>query len=349
MLNIIKNFKISYFYSSYVGFSSDGASAFLKTMKRFSSLARESVGIDHCVPPEFNDFYFSDMDLEKPSMINDPHHLVVKIFWRLIKTSPLIGQQRASSIMIKEVLTTFGKEETGVSPSVIVDKKDAMNFNRAKQVCCQKIINLFDEPVQKATQLYLKMISNIIDAFIAEDTTPEDRVKKSWYSIFFCRYWKISSLMGSGTTVKNDFITSNAYTCLELNGHNLLRFLVECRSLNKPELFLLSRANSQTCESFFRNFRSMGTCNYTAINFTIHELLYKMRRVVKLTHIQTNETLGRNHSFARKKDRAKMKDMHVSIGLPSNHEIRQLVLDALKEAKQDLQTLGKLRNNIGQK
>ena len=324
----------------FLGFSTDGASSFLKAMNELSDLNGELSDEElNEIPQEFKYFFFALFKLKDISLINDPTHLAVKMFWRLMRLSPLIGTQRASKAIIIEVLETFGKLITGVSVNTLTDLKDAMNFDRVSQICNEHIISFFTAPDQFATKCYLKMIMYVIKAYIDPETSPEQRIEKAWYVIFFCRFWKLSNTLRGEVTNKNDFLSANAYNCIELNGHNLLKFLIACREMNQPELFLLYSCHSQDCESFFRTFRALGTTSYTSINFRLYELLHKVRRVTTMTHIREVEE---NYDFERK-ERIKAKPKTVRFvpeNLPSNLKIAEIIAKSLDEARTDLKKLG---------
>ena len=48
-------------------------------------------------------------------------------------------------------------------------------------------------------------------------------------SVFLIRYWRQWILLPSHFTLKNNFVTYNAYMCVELNAHSLITFLITLR------------------------------------------------------------------------------------------------------------------------
>lgn len=309
----------------------------MKTMKNFAGID-PNIHADSENNVPFRDFFYAPLMVEDLCMINDPTHLVAKMFWRLVKMSPLMGNQRASIAIVRLILQTFGKKETGVDPSLIVDKKDAMNYNRIEKLNLRKLLVFFKSPEHQATRIYLKLILYVMEAYIDPKTIPGERLRKAWYVALFCRFWKKGILLKQETTLKNDFITTNAYACIELNAHGMLKFLITCRELGKPEMFLMHLASSQPCESFFRNLRSMTSTNFTQINFTIFEVLHKVRRTLKLLHtpLETSEDHDYNISSAEKN----LESVHIPSSLPNNDDIEQIVEEALNEARKDLSELG---------
>lgn len=77
--------------------------------------------------------------------------------------------------------------------------------------------------------------------------------------------------------------------CIEINARNLIRFAIvvsqKFRNRGEPEMFLPPIFDSQACEKLFRRFRSMGTTNFTKINFSILELIHMVGRVEVQTDI----------------------------------------------------------------
>lgn len=237
-------------------------------------------------PGEFRDFFFARWSPQKPCYINDPTHLVVKFFRRMMKKSMMMGDVRACRAVLLALLERLGKAATGLTPSDLTENRDAMNYQIAKKVCSQRIIDLLKDEEELATKLYIQLALYTQTSFIEPDTTPEFRIYYAWYVVFFLRIWRQKVMKCKGQTLKNDFVTSNSYICAELNAHGLLLLLVKCREMEMPQLFLPHLASSQDCESIFRLFRSLGTCFFTSVNFNVQELLHKARRVIAISHCQ---------------------------------------------------------------
>lgn len=296
---------------------------------------------DNRLPVMFKGFFQANWDFEKPCVLNDAMHLVVKIIWRLVRKNMMIGNCHASRSIIHDTLLTNGKANTGVDPSVVTDIKDAMNYDRAEKLCSSGVYNLMNSEQELGTKLFLKMATCVNDAFVKSSSSPEERLHKSYYALFFCRLWRKHTVTTRGRTLKDDFLSSNAYTCLEINVHNLLKFLVLTREMGKPELFLPFLANSQVCEELFRHFRSMSSTDYTTINFDILELLHRVRRTEKIEEIKNKIDISvHNFETGSLKKRKKEKDDFVPTTLPSNETIKSLVDRALQEVLHDLDPLG---------
>lgn len=74
-------------------------------------------------------------------------------------------------------------------------------------------------------------------------------------------------------------ITTNAASCVEIDSHAIILFIIQCRERNAPEQFLMDHLSSQPCEKIFRQLRSMATTNQTVVNFSAKELTEKLKRI----------------------------------------------------------------------
>lgn len=98
-------------------------------------------------------------------------------------------------------------------------------------------------------------------------------------------------------------------------------------------MFIPSLYASQPCEEILRRMRSMGTCNYTKINFTLHEFLHMIARIEMMFKINF---ASNNIVFPRMDKKLIQTETAVQIELPSNEQIIETIKraqnDALKEA-----------------
>lgn len=101
------------------------------------------------------------------------------------------------------------------------------------------------------------------------------------------RIWKLDVMESKILTLANDFISSQTYMCIEIN---LLMLVVLYRSLRDSgtlNLFnFLKFLGSQACEELFRKLRAMTTIYWTNINFSVQEVLQKLRRINVLQQIE---------------------------------------------------------------
>jgi len=136
-------------------------------------------------------------------------------------------------------------------------------------------------PDAKGTLHYLTCLQYIVDAYLDKGLSPLDRIYKAWYPIFFIRYWHKWVLQSKKHTIRNNFITYNAQTCVELNGHSLVLLLLMLRDKipNGNKHFLPWLLGSQACEQTFRAARSMTSTFSTVINFSTLGLLQRLHRL----------------------------------------------------------------------
>lgn len=132
--------------------------------------------------------------------------------------------------------------------------------------------------------------------------------------------------------VYDNFISWNLETCVEINAHNMVRIIRRLRCINRPDLFKPSLMSSQPCEETFRTMRSMGSVNYTKINFTLLELFHLIGRVELLNDIIYSKLADSEVSFPRNKE-FKLSEGHFQ--LPSDEEMKSTMRNARENAISD--------------
>lgn len=118
-----------------------------------------------------------------------------------------------------------------------------------------------------------------VSSFRDQQIKPLERVYKIWYSFFVLRGWRLHILKSKGKTLQKNFITSNAYTCIELNAHSIVKLMVYLTKINKPEWFLPILMSSQPCEEFFRKLRSFTSTYSTKVNFSLQEIIHRTKKI----------------------------------------------------------------------
>lgn len=189
-----------------------------------------------------------------------------------------MGTKQVSVAHLKILIQQVPKIIHGLVYSDICPK-DRQNFASFEKCMSTRTQNALHEfvPDSEATQFYLKLCSKIGTSLMDVDTIPHERIELIFHVVYFLRIWR-KWMVCSDYVLSDNFITTNAYKCIELNAANLLTLIRKFRDENRPELFLTTLFDSQACERAFRQFRSMGTPNFTRINFTLWELLYMIRR-----------------------------------------------------------------------
>lgn len=316
------------------GISSDGDARLLVSMKQ--SL--------HAICNQLSHDVLSNLNYEQyVSFIQDSLHLATKLRNRLLKISILLpmGLLQVSVAHLKILIKTIRKEIHGLVLSDICPE-DRQNYASFEKISTNRVLTALTKyvPDSEATVKYLKLSSDFIRAFTEPDLTPLDRVLLSWRALFFFRAWHKWIKTFQSQSVKynldENFISQNAFTCLEINAYALLHLIKKFRNANQEHLFLLGLFNSQPCESTFRQFRSMTTANWTKINFSLLELLHMISRIELQNQIAYFElsdlaVLTRIHNRTGK---------HKLFQLPSDCEMRMVLEQVLEEAVLDAAKFG---------
>lgn len=130
----------------------------------------------------------------------------------------------------------------------------------------------------EATVIYIKLMQKIASSFREPDICPLERVNRVWYAVYFMRIWR-QWIKKNGYSLTENFITLNAYACLEINGHSLIQLIRKFRDDGVDHFFLPCLFESQQCEQTFRQLRTMTTLNWTKINFSMLELTHMISRI----------------------------------------------------------------------
>lgn len=161
-----------------------------------------------------------------------------------------------------------------------------MNFDAAVKLSADCVTNLLQSiKDSEGTQQYLKIMRYILNSFIKKDLPFLERIYQMWYSTFFLRIWK-HWLKENNLSIEKNFLTSNTYTCIELNSHGLLIMLEKCRRSSSK--FIPWLYSSQPCEKIFRQTRSMTTTFSTIVNFNFLDLLRRLNKIQVLNEISTD-------------------------------------------------------------
>lgn len=314
------------------GISSDGDSRLLRSMKINTRLGRLR-------PIEMPSF-FNSM-ITETAYVQDPTHIGTKLRNKILQPSILLpmGNKQVSIAHLKILIEKFPKSYHGLSYNDICPE-DRQNFGSLQKVMSRETIkHLENIPESEGTIMYLKLCQNVTSAFMDQQLSPLERVYRMWYSIFFLRIWRKWVLkMEKDTkiyTLTNNFITSNAYDCIELNGHALIQLIIKFRDENKAEYFIPSLFSSQPCESTFRQFRSMTSIFWTKINSSLREMFHIVGRIElqnNITHYKLpNVIFPRIQRKTQKIER---------LELPANEEMFEHMILARCSANDDAKTFG---------
>lgn len=272
------------------------------------------------------------------NVTQDIVHVCTKSRNRLIKRDinlPM-GMYKASSDHLKKLVKDVQKSVHGLTFSDVFPT-DRMNYDSFGKIVQDRVIDALREniPGSDGTIRYLLTFRDIFDSFSSFNLKPLDRLFRIYRSLFFLRIWREFIKNSRSYTLGDNFITYNTYMCVEINAKNLLHIMRVFRDRDAHDLFLPSLFDSQTCERIFRTFRSMGTTNFTRINFCLLELIHMIGRVEAQTEIAYCK-LDINGIKIPHKRNGKTK----CYNLPMDEEIDDTISKAKQEAIQNAELLG---------
>lgn len=221
-------------------------------------------------------------------------------------------------------------------------------MNRAVRICDEKVTNLLHRSLDgsQGTIKFLEIMRNINKSFMDEDLTPLQRIYMVWYSLFIIRLWREFVNSKKNLSLKNNFLSLNCYTCIELNAHGLLLSMVQFKKHKLPHLFLPTLFNSQHCESLFRQIRSISSTFSTVTNCTIKEISQRISKIQLQSDIMSR--FGSNFIFPRLNRSNKTEELKVH-DLPELSEIHNEIERSKRDAKRDAIMLGLIKKSQANK
>lgn len=272
--------------------------------------------------------------------MQDIVHITAKLRNRLLNSLIvlLIGNKIASISHLKMLINLLPKDTHGLVYSDICPD-DRQNYESVKKIMHPNVRTALAQHVidSEATIEYLQICSEISSSLYDEGLSPLERVFRLWRSTFFLRACRFHIIKTDNLTLENNFITWNAYSCIENNAQNLIIIIRKFRDNGLTEMFLPTLFNSQPCEENFRKMRSMGSMNYTRINFTMLELIHLVGRVELMNDIMFFKLADSDVYFPRNPTTRKSK---IKFELPTDDEIRTTVSTALNTAVLDATKFG---------
>lgn len=273
----------------------------------------------------------------KPNCIQDTIHIGTKFRNRMLNSSIVLcmGDKEVSVVHIKILLQLVPKQIHGLVYSDI-NPEDRQNYNSLEKIMGDRVLDAMKMNVADCdgTIMYLKLCRMITSSFNAPDLKPLERIYNIWNAVFFLRCWRMYITSSKEHSLKLNFISNNAYTCVEINAHNIIQIVRNLRSTGNDNLFLVSLFASQPCESLFRMMRSMGTINYTKINFWLNELLHMIARIEIM-----NKTIHtcKQIEFPRSSN---AESSNILLKLPTDDEILKIIEKAQTNALQEAAQFG---------
>lgn len=266
---------------SVAGISSDGDSRLLRAMKIETRLGQIR-------PPNMP--YYYNCAFTDTACVQDATHIGTKMRNKFLQASILLpmGNRLVTLSHLKMLIEELPKSVHGLVLSDICPD-DRQNFQSLQKIMDPKVLKCVQEniPESEATVLYLKLCRYVTSAFLDPNLSPLDRVYRSWFAILFLRIWRNWISKSDTYDLNANWITSNAYECIELNGHQLIQLIRKFRNEGNEKQFIPFLMDSQACESSFRKFRSMTSVFWTKINSTLLELFHLVGRVELQNYISS--------------------------------------------------------------
>ncbi|XP_031357928.1 uncharacterized protein LOC116181664 isoform X2 [Photinus pyralis] len=316
-----------------LGFSSDGDTRLLKAMRLTTKLSNQ-------VTEKWKWFH---MPLDTGNICTqDTVHIGTKLKTRLInqKVTLALGNFIASSDHLKTLIETVSKDKHLLTLGDL-NSQDKMNFRSVEKIIAPKVSELLKKsvPNSEGTVAYLKILRSVLDAFLRKDLSPVRRLQLIWYAVFFLRIWRSWVRNSESYTVTENFITLNAYLCIEMNAHALIKIIRKFREEKLDTDFATWLFSSQPCEQIFRATRSLTSTYSTIVNFSLMEMLNRINKIETIVSIMSD--LRDTFVFPREGS-SRMGTAHNSIGIvfPCDEEIESVCMTALQEAINDCKLLG---------
>lgn len=272
--------------------STDGDSKALLAMKILSKIGQSDKSY-------FDSEWYSCGSYVETTFIQDTVHILTKLRNRLLTCSRIfpIGFWVVSMSHLKYLIENVSKDKHLLSFHDI-EPNDRQNYPSAEKICSGKTIQCLIDyvPGSDATVTYLKAMQSIRLSYLDSDLNSKERVYHIWKAVFFFRAWRSWILSSerikessnkkakSMYTLKDNFISSNCYTCIELNAHALVKkVLVEDSVLESgnenSEIFFSNLYGSQPCENMFRQVRSFTSTFSTIVNFNMLDILHRIKKI----------------------------------------------------------------------
>lgn len=307
--------------------SSDSDPRYNAAMKELSRLGNKS--------EEFGKWFsFGKMSLHTTIYVQDSTHIATKLRNFLLKTfynakKLPFGKFFIDVNHLHYLLQTYSKDKHQLTQTIL-NPKDKQNFASVLKMCDSKVIELLKTVNgSDATVLYLEMLKNIVFAFMDPDLTPQQRIKNIWYALFIIRIWRHYIESHKNYTLKDNFMSANCYSCIELNAHSLVLLMIKLKETNRSDLFLPQLFESQPCESMFRLFRSFTSTYSTVANCSVKEALSRISKIQLQNEIMRTTSPQYIYPRLNKKTTA---DNKSSPDLPTKEEIIELIKQCQHDA-----------------
>lgn len=319
--------------------SSDSDPKYNGAMRKLSNLG--------CVINEKSKWFACDIKSLSPFYVQDPAHLGAKIRNFLLRTifKKIIpfGKYFITWKHLHVLIQIFEKDKHQLTLSVL-NPDDKQKFDYVLRMCDPKVTKLLADHVEgsQATVLYLDMLRNILEAFLHQSLTPLERVRKIWYPLFIIRIWRQFIVSNKRYTLKDNFLSTNCYSCVELNAHSLVLCMLHLGRMNRADLFKPWLYESQACESIFRQFRCFTSTYSTKTNCTVKEAESRISNI----QLQNDIMHGtRSHLIYPRLQKKQNEKPNFSNVIPTETEIFNVIEKCKEDAIAMAKSLGLVTKN----
>ena len=181
----------------------------------------------------------------------------------------------------------------------MLNNKDKQNYSRIAVLVSDDVKQCLEEASPtihtKGTIIYLGLMRRIRDAHF-------ERISLLWEVVFFVLIWRVW-LNQKCLSAKDHFITTYAYTCIELNAYLLLNIVFNVViGLYPVDVLGVWFTGSQSCEQLFQLLQSMTSIFSTVINFTMKGIMKRIHRLNYLSSIESADNIIFPHVKRRQGD-----------------------------------------------
>lgn len=270
--------------------------------------------------------------------IQDATHVATKLRNRLLNSGVelTIGIKHASVQHLKASIRNVNKSVHGLNEGD-ASPVDRQNFRSFQKVVDARVVEALQAhvPNSEGTVKYLEICAEVTSSFLEFDLKPTERIFRMYHALYFLRICRNYIKSSRHLTLMKNFISHNAYTRIEMNAKNMLMLMRKFREENAPHLFIITIFDSQTCEKAFRQLRSMGTVDFTRINFTLYDVLHMIGRIEvqnDITYFKLSETGVSFPVSHRRLKKTKIYDLPDEIEIESTLQKAKLaaICDAIK-------------------
>lgn len=277
-----------------VTFASDSDPKFNAVMKKSLQLGCDLSASEVPTPPWFNSHCNLNTDYFP---IQDVIHIGTKFRNKILNHSLKFGKHKITIDHLQTLLKTVTKERHKLTDALI-RPTDKQHFPSVLKICDENTIDLLNAHVKEShgTVFYLRIMNRILRAFLDLTLTPLERIRNMWFANFMLRIWR-SDIIGNKQKTKDNFITFNCYSCVEINCHSLVLLCIYLKSRGLDHLFCPEFFSSQPCEAIFRQIRSLSSTYSTVTNASLLEIIQKMGKIELQNDIIYNSL--RDYNFPR--------------------------------------------------